>query len=93
MPDITVDLIPKTTPKNRRPFTKREIKGICIHNTGNVNSTAKNERAWLTNKNNTTSTGYHFVVDAHDIIECIPLDENAYHAGDGSKGEGNLQLR
>ena len=85
-PDITIDHIPSG---KKRPAFERLPKGICVHNTGNVNSTAKNERDWLTNTQNTTSTAYHYVVDAHDIIECIPPDENAYHAGDGSNGEGN----
>lgn len=62
---------------------------ITVHNTGNPTSTAANERAWLTNPSNTSTTGYHIVVDASQAIECIPLGEVAYHAGDGANGPGN----
>ena len=61
---------------------------ITIHNTGNEKSTAKNERAWLTNLQNTRTASYHIVIDEHEAIECIPLNEVAWHAGDGNR-KGN----
>jgi len=57
---------------------------ITIHNTGNPSSSAQNERSWLTNSANDRTASYHIVVDEHGAIECIPLTENAWHAGDGS---------
>ncbi|WP_244871476.1 peptidoglycan recognition protein family protein [Paenibacillus azoreducens] len=57
---------------------------ITIHNTGNPSSTADNERSWLTNPGNTRTASFHIVVDSKEAIECIPLNENAWHAGDGS---------
>ncbi|WP_339309782.1 N-acetylmuramoyl-L-alanine amidase [Paenibacillus sp. FSL k6-2145] len=59
-------------------------KTITIHNTGNANSSAANERAWLTNPTNVRQASYHIVVDEKEAVECIPLNENAWHAGDGS---------
>ncbi|MFT9495867.1 peptidoglycan recognition protein family protein [Anaerosolibacter sp.] len=85
----TVDHIPKTTPKNRRPGMKMEPETITIHNTANPTSTARNERGWLTNAYNNVTASFHLVVDENEVIECIPLDESAWHAGDGSNGPGN----
>jgi len=61
---------------------------LTIHSTGNPGSTAKNERAWLTNPSNKVTASWHIVVDEKETIEAIPLDEVAWHAGDGS-GQGN----
>jgi N-acetylmuramoyl-L-alanine amidase len=84
----TVDHIPRDTPDNRRPG--HAMKPICltIHSTGNSRSNAKNERAWLTNKSNNRTASYHLVVDEKEMIECIPLNESAWHSTDGN-GVGN----
>lgn len=71
---------------NKRPGIKRQIKYIVIHNTANEESTARNERDYLTNPNNTSSTSFNIVVDDKEIIEAIPVNEIAFHAGDS---EGN----
>ncbi|WP_179292197.1 N-acetylmuramoyl-L-alanine amidase [Paenibacillus campinasensis] len=78
------DHIPKSTPCKRRPGYAMSATTITIHNTGNEKSTAANERAWLTNPSNTRQASFHIVVDEREAIECIPLNENAWHAGDGS---------
>lgn len=78
------DHIPKSTPCDRRPGYAMKATTITIHNTANTSSTAANERAWLTNPSNTRQASYHIVVDEREAIECIPLNENAWHAGDGS---------
>lgn len=62
---------------------------VTIHSTGNTESTARNERDWLTNPNNTRTASWHIVVDEKEAIEAIPLDEVAWHAGDGAYGTGN----
>jgi len=84
-----VDHIPKTTPHDRRPCIPMTPKYITIHNTGNPSSTARNERNWLTNFSNTRQASFHIVVDEREAIECIPLNEVAWHAGDGRTGPGN----
>jgi len=79
------DHIPLSTPYNRRPGIAMTPSTITIHNTGNLSSTAANERAWLTNPTNTRTASYHIVIDAIEAIEVLPLNETAWHAGDGSK--------
>ena len=85
----TVNHIPKNTPYNRRPGTAMTPKYLTIHSTGNLNSTARNERSWLTdNPQNKVTASYHIVVDEKEAIEVLPLSEVAWHAGDGN-GQGN----
>lgn len=73
---------------NKRPGVKRRIKSIVVHNTANPNSTAQNERDYLMNPTNTSSTSFHMVVDENEIIEAIPVTEVAFHAG---SNEGNKE--
>jgi N-acetylmuramoyl-L-alanine amidase len=84
-----VNHIPPGTPHNRRPGKVLKAKYLTIHSTGNPGSSAKNERAWLTNATNDRTASFHIVVDQGEAIECLPLDEVAWHAGDGS-GSGNM---
>lgn len=76
-----VDHIPKTTPYKRRPGIALTPQYITIHSTANLTSTAKNERDWLVNKNNTVTASWHIAVDENQAVEAIPLNEVAYHAG------------
>lgn len=78
------DHIPRSTANNRRPGLFMDATTITIHNTGNPSSSAINERTWLTNATNTRLASFHIVVDMREAIECIPLNECAWHAGDGS---------
>jgi N-acetylmuramoyl-L-alanine amidase len=84
----TADHIPRTTPCNRRPGLSMSPQYITIHSTGNPKSTARNERGWLTNPSNTRTASWHICVDEKEAVEAIPLNEVAWHAGDGS-GQGN----
>lgn len=84
------DHIPKETVCNRRPGLAMTATTITIHNTGNTSSSAANERGWLINKSNTRTASFHIAIDEREAVECIPLAESAWHAGDGSKaGSGN----
>lgn len=84
-----IDHIPRSTPHNRRPGLQLRAETITIHNTGNPTSSARNERNWLTNPSNDRTASFHIVVDEREAIECIPLNEVAWHAGDGGNGPGN----
>jgi len=84
-----IDHIPRSTPHNRRPGQVMTPQYITIHSTGNPSSTARNERGWLTNPSNTRTASWHIVVDEKEAIEAIPLNEVAWHAGDGGSGTGN----
>lgn len=87
-----VDHIP--TSSNRRPAFLLDWDDITVHSTANLNSTARGERKWLTNPQNRPPrynkwAGWHLCVDEEMLVEAIPLDENAWHAGDGEEGYGN----
>lgn len=77
------------------PSSKYSIKcpyamtpqGITIHNTAN-DASAKNEVSYMITNNNQVS--YHYAVDDVRAVQGIPLDRNAWHAGDG-RGYGNMQ--
>lgn len=87
----TKDHIPKTVPHDRRPGGAMTPHYLTIHSTANPKSTAKGERNWLTNSENKRAASYHIVVDEREAIECIPLNEIAWHAGDGKGGTGNTK--
>lgn len=79
--------------KNRRPQIRMKPTSITIHNTGNPNSTALNERNWLTNPNNDRIASWHFCVDDKQIIEAIPPNEVAWHCGsDGNYSSIGIEI-
>jgi len=84
-----VDHIPKTTPHNRRPGIAMVPEFLTIHSTANESSSARNERAWVENPSNKRTASWHICVDEKEAIEMIPLNEVAWHAGDGRNGTGN----
>jgi len=59
---------------------------ITIHNTAN-DASAENEANYHNRNNNATS--YHVAIDHKEVIQVIPFNRNAFHAGDGGKGRGN----
>jgi N-acetylmuramoyl-L-alanine amidase CwlA len=60
--------------------------GICVHNTYN-DASAENEIEYMIS--NDDSTSFHYAVDDKEVIQGIPENRNAFHAGDGSYGAGN----
>ena len=65
---------------------KMEPKFVVIHNTAN-DAPAENEIAYMRRNDNEVS--FHYAVDDKEVVQGILEDRNAWHAGDGSKGEGN----
>lgn len=59
---------------------------IVVHNTAN-DASARDEVAYMCKNNNQVS--FHYVVDDKEIVQAIPEDRNAWHAGDGGNGPGN----
>lgn len=59
---------------------------FVIHNTAN-DASAKNEIAYM--RRNDSTTSFHYAIDHNDIVQGIPEDRNAFHAGDGGNGDGN----
>lgn len=60
---------------------------IVVHNTAN-DASAANEIAYMIGNN--AECSFHFAVDDKEVIQGIPLNRNAWHAGDGN-GAGNRQ--
>ena len=69
-----------------RPGRVYEKTTITIHSTGNPNSTAENERAWLDNPANDREAAWHYVCGEGVVITALPEDEECWHCG---KTEGN----
>ena len=59
---------------------------IVVHNTAN-DASAENEIKYMINNNETTS--FHYAIDDKEIVQGIPENRNAWHAGDGRNGKGN----
>ena len=59
---------------------------IVVHNTAN-DASANNEISYMKSNNNKVS--YHYAVDDVEIVQGIPENRNAWHAGDGGSGQGN----
>lgn len=59
---------------------------IVVHNTAN-DASARNEVAYMIRNNNEVS--FHYAVDDKEIVQGIPENRNAWHAGDGASGPGN----
>ncbi len=57
-----------------------------VHNTAN-DASANNEIAYMIRNDNKVS--YHYAVDDKEIVQAIPENRNAWHAGDGGSGDGN----
>lgn len=87
MIDLKQDFIPKGS-KNRPGFAMSP-RYITVHDTGNSRkgANAKNHANYL--KNPSTSASWHFTIDDKEIIQHLPLNESAWHAGDGRYGRGN----
>lgn len=74
---------------SRRPGLPMDARSITVHSTKNKYSTAQNERDNLVRVANTRQASFHIAVDDKEAVECIPLNEVAWHAGDGYYGTGN----
>ena len=59
---------------------------ITMHNTANSASADAEVRYMISNNN---QVSYHVCVDEREVIQAIPFNRNAWHAGDGASGTGN----
>ena len=66
--------------KHNRPGTRITPTFVTMHNTGNPNSTAQNNRDYFSNHPN-AKVSSHWVVDDKEAIQCIPESEMSWHAG------------
>lgn len=89
--NIIQDFIP--VGRRNRPGTKLiGPKFITIHDTANPAKGADalmHARYLKGNDAANRPASWHFTVDDQRVVQHLPLDEVAWHAGDGSKGAGN----
>lgn len=83
--EIVQMLCPSSKYGIKGPYSMKP-QGITIHNTAN-DASAKNEISYMITNNNQVS--YHYAVDDVRAVQGMPLDRNAWHAGDGGSGFGN----
>ncbi len=82
---IIQNLVSKAKYGIKCPYSMKPTR-IVVHNTAN-DAPAKNEISYMISNDNEVS--FHFAVDDKEVIQGIPLDRNAWHAGDGANGTGN----
>ncbi len=89
---IIQDFIPSG--RRNRPGYKLTPKYITIHDTANTQAGADAKAHARYLKGSTAAAipaSWHFTVDDKVIYQHLPLDENGWHAGDGTNGTGNRQ--
>ena len=82
--EIKQNIIREDKYKIKCPYTM-EANFIVVHNTAN-DASAENEIAYMIN--NDKEVSFHYAIDDKEVIQGIPENRNAWHAGDGN-GEGN----
>ncbi|KDN58433.1 N-acetylmuramoyl-L-alanine amidase family protein [Exiguobacterium sp. AB2] len=85
--DIRQQWLPKSKYPLKAPYAMTP-KYVTIHNTWN-DAPAKNEANFMLS--NPKETGFHVAVDDVEVVELIPFNRNAWHAGDGLEGKGNRE--
>lgn len=83
--EIRQNLLDESKYGLKSPY-KMEPELIVVHNTAN-DASAENEVAYMIRNDNEVS--FHFAVDDKEVVQGVPLDRNAWHAGDGAGGRGN----
>lgn len=77
--EIIKSFIPET--RHNRPGVKITPTSITVHNTGNTSSGADARMHASYIKTTNQSVSWHYTVDDEEIIQHIPTDEMAWHAG------------
>ncbi|MFT4413174.1 LysM peptidoglycan-binding domain-containing protein [Fredinandcohnia humi] len=89
-----MNIIQKIVPESRSCRLKRAMipRYITIHNTANTSRGANAlAHANYLLSGNSKIVGWHYTVDDKNIVQHIPTNEMAFHAGDGRYGTGNTQ--
>ncbi len=82
---VIQNLVPASKYNIKCPYSM-VAEFIVVHNTAN-DASARNEVAYMIRNDNKVS--FHYAVDDKEIVQGIPENRNAWHAGDGSNGPGN----
>ena len=84
---IVKNLVPESKYSVKCPYGMKPTR-IVVHNTAN-DASAANEIAYM--KSNNKEVSFHYAVDDKEIVQGIPENRNAWHAGDGGGGKGNRE--
>lgn len=85
-----IKIIQHIIPKSNvlaRPQYPMVPEYITIHNTGNPGASAIANSKYVDNVNEYKS--WHFTVGPGEVYQELPINESAWHAGDGQFGTGN----
>jgi len=82
---VVQNLVPSSKYSIKCPYSMIP-EFIVVHNTAN-DASARNEVAYMIRNNDKVS--FHYAIDDKEIIQGIPENRNAWHAGDGANGQGN----
>lgn len=81
--EIKDGIIPRSMSYKRPKIKKKSVEFVTVHDTGDNKYDAEDWMNEITTSSREVS--WHFTVDDHDIYQHVPLDEVAFHAGDGSR--------
>ena len=79
--------------RRNRPGGRNPDVYITIHETGNTDAgaDAAAHGSYLSSSAGEAAlVSWHYTVDDHAIVQHLPDNETAYHAGDGADGPGNV---
>lgn len=85
MLSIFQSLVPKEKWDIKCPYAMKP-EYIVVHNTAN-DASARNEISYMIR--NDKQISFHYAVDDKEVIQGIPDNRNAWHAGDGAYGTGS----
>ena len=85
--NITQNIVSKDKYSIKCPYSMTPTR-IVVHNTAN-DASARNEIAYMISNDNEVS--FHYAVDDKEVVQGIPENRNAWHAGDGERGKGNRE--
>lgn len=89
---ITIQQILIPAGQRNRPGGSNPDTYITIHETGNTSDgadAAAHGKYLASTTGEASLTSWHYTVDDHAIVQHLPDNETAYHAGDGATGPGN----
>lgn len=71
----------KPNPFSRPQRKLRAVKGVVIHYTANPGAGARANRDYFNTLDGMYASAHYIVGLSGEIIQCLPLDEMAYHVG------------
>lgn len=76
------------------PNAKITTTSITIHQTGNIDTTAKNNHNYMKNlnKNGGRTASWHFTVDDIEIYQAVPTNYKAWHAGNATGNNSSIGI-